>query len=81
MNAKLKQQTKDIIIFLLSERSDYGSSLRARLGERGIHLGYDIYPILREMEREGTITTELRQENLAERGNRPRYYYKLASKV
>jgi PadR family transcriptional regulator PadR len=39
-----------------------------------------VYPTLRDMEREGLVTSYDAAENLEERGGRPRKYYKLTAR-
>jgi len=78
MSIKADSYARDQIIILLAERPDYAPELARRLRKRGVFLGHGIYPLLRDMECSGSLVSEERNENLAERGGRPRVYYQLA---
>lgn len=69
---------REELLKLIIERPDFALGLQERLAKKGIHVGYRIYVLLREMERDGILVSERREEHLAERGGRPRTYYKLA---
>jgi PadR family transcriptional regulator PadR len=54
--------------------------VRARTGGKLILRNGSVYPALREMEREGLVTSYEADENVADRGGRPRRYYKLTAR-
>lgn len=71
---------KTALLQALVQGEGYGLELIKRvtartMGAIALHQG-SIYPALRELEREGLVTSR-ESEPLPERGGRPRIYYKL----
>lgn len=81
LNADLEQHIRKTLLRLLADGPDYGLGLKDRLAAEGTVIGYDIYPILRQMERDGLLVSIERPVDPAVRGGRPRIYYKLPEKT
>lgn len=74
-------KTRDAILTVLRNGPAFGLTLMDKLrADHKLRAGSAVYPLLRAMEKEGLLTSEVPERPPSERVGRPRIYYRLTDK-